>query len=90
MASSSSNGGGSSSSSSARTWCSDALHSLLGYSDSSLSSYLISIAKSARSPADIVSTLREGGVAAATATAAGGGEGSASEHHVGRPHGMMG
>lgn len=48
--------------SNAQTWCSDALHSLLGCSDSALASYLTSIASSASSHKKILSVLKEGDV----------------------------
>ena len=47
---------------SAKTWCSDALHDLLGYSDSSLASYLTSTAKKSKSYHSILYVLQQGGV----------------------------
>lgn len=59
-------------SSSAKTWCSDALHDLIGYSDSSLASYLTSIAKSAKSTADIIQVLESAGVKPVSSSAGNG------------------
>jgi len=47
---------------SSKTWCSDALHDLLGYSDSSLASYLTSTAKKSKSYHSILQVLQQGGV----------------------------
>jgi len=44
------------------TWCSDELHTLLGYTDGALASYLTSIATSSTSPHSILQVLKEGGV----------------------------
>jgi hypothetical protein len=46
------------------TWCSDALHDLLGFADSSLASYLVSVASSG--PQGILQVLKEGGVEASS------------------------
>ena len=48
--------------SSANTWCSDALHSLVGFADSALASYLVSVAKKASSSREILQVLRDGDV----------------------------
>ena len=50
-----------------RTWCSDALHGLLGFADSALAAYLASVAEGAGSPAEILQVLREGDVRPAAA-----------------------
>ena len=44
------------------TWCSDKLHSILGYSDTALASYLASIAMNSKSYHGILSKLKEGDV----------------------------
>ena len=46
------------------TWCSDALHDLVGFADSSLASYLVSVASSG--PQGILQVLKEGGVEASS------------------------
>ncbi|KAL7575772.1 hypothetical protein ACA910_003102 [Epithemia clementina (nom. ined.)] len=48
----------------ASLWCSDALHDLLGFADSSLASYLVSVARKSKSAAAVVDVLKEGEVAA--------------------------
>lgn len=45
-----------------QTWCSDALHDLIGYSDSSLASYLTATASKSKSYHSILRILEEGGV----------------------------
>ena len=45
-------------------WCSDKLHDLLGFADTALAKYLVSVAKKARNHAEIVAVLRDGGVTA--------------------------
>lgn len=45
-------------------WCSDQLHDLLGFTDTSLAKYLVSVAKKARNSADIMAVLAEGNVKA--------------------------
>ena len=45
--------------STAKTIINDSLHTLLGYSDSTLSSFILSIAQSAKSSNDIIRTLKE-------------------------------
>jgi pre-mRNA-splicing factor ATP-dependent RNA helicase DHX16 len=50
-------------------WCEDHLHHLLGFADSALASYLVHIAKKAKSPGDIESVLNEGNVKARSAEA---------------------
>jgi pre-mRNA-splicing factor ATP-dependent RNA helicase DHX16 len=46
-------------------WCSDALHDLLGFADTALASYLVSVARKAKPPNnpvdEVVDVLREGG-----------------------------
>jgi pre-mRNA-splicing factor ATP-dependent RNA helicase DHX16 len=49
----------SSSSSSLQTWCSDALHDLLGFTDAALASYLVHVGKSAKSVDAILTVLQE-------------------------------
>jgi len=44
-----------------RQWCADALHNLLGFSDAALASYLVSVARKAKSSSEIVQVLQEGG-----------------------------
>ena len=61
-------------SSSAKTWCSDALHALLGFADSALSSYLVSVATSASSSREIVKVLKDGDVTPAAGGGGGGGD----------------
>ena len=46
---------------SVETWCSDALHDLLGYSDGNLASFLVNVAQNASSSRDITKVLEEGG-----------------------------
>lgn len=46
----------------AETWCSDALHDLVGFADSALASYLVSVASSSSSIQAILQVLDEGGV----------------------------
>ena len=48
----------------ASEWCSDALHDLLGFADSSLASYLVSVAKKSKTASSVVDVLREGQVTA--------------------------
>jgi pre-mRNA-splicing factor ATP-dependent RNA helicase DHX16 len=49
------------------TWCSDALHDLLGFTDSALASYLVAVARRKNSsPASILSELKNGGVSASS------------------------
>ena len=49
----------------AQTWCSDALHDLVGFADSALASYLVSVAsRSGSTPQAIVQVLKEGDVQA--------------------------
>jgi hypothetical protein len=48
-----------SSSSSIQTWCSDALHDLLGFTDAALASYLVHVGKTAKSVDAILTVLRE-------------------------------
>ena len=49
----------------AETWCSDALHDLVGFADSALASYLVSVAsRSGSTPQGILQVLDEGGVQA--------------------------
>jgi len=43
-------------------WCSDALHELLGFTDSALASYLVSVATEERSERAVRQVLRDGGV----------------------------
>jgi len=43
-------------------WCSDALHDLLGFADSALALYLVSVAQTATSEAAVWEVLRTGGV----------------------------
>ena len=45
-------------------WCEDNLHSLLGFADSALASYLVHIASKAKTPTEIELILREGDVKA--------------------------
>ena len=45
-------------------WCSDALHDLLGFADSSLASYLVSVAQKSKSASAVIKVLREGEVKA--------------------------
>ena len=45
-------------------WCNDTLHTLLGYSDGTLASYLIHVAKKAKSVDEISNVLRSGGIEA--------------------------
>jgi pre-mRNA-splicing factor ATP-dependent RNA helicase DHX16 len=49
----------SSSSSSLQTWCSDALHDLLGFTDAALASYLVHVGKTAKSVDAILTVLQE-------------------------------
>jgi hypothetical protein len=49
----------SSSSSSIQTWCSDALHDLLGFTDAALASYLVHVGKTAKSVDAILTVLQE-------------------------------
>ena len=51
----------SSSNKSIETWCSDALHDLLGYSDGNLASYLVNVAQNASSSQQIRDVLEAGG-----------------------------
>ena len=44
----------------ALTWCSDALHDLLGFTDSALAQYLVDVAKKARSYREIVDVVQKG------------------------------
>ncbi|EXC33541.1 Putative pre-mRNA-splicing factor ATP-dependent RNA helicase DHX16 [Morus notabilis] len=53
-----------------KTWVSDKLMSLLGYSQSTLVQYVIGLSKQAASPADVVSKLEEFGVSSSSATRA--------------------
>lgn len=50
------------------TWCSDALHDLLGFADTALASYLVSVARKSKPPNnpidEVVNVLREGGCTA--------------------------
>ena len=50
------------------TWCSDALHDLLGFADTALASYLVSVARKSKPPNnpldDVVDVLRDGGCTA--------------------------
>jgi hypothetical protein len=48
-----------SSASSIQTWCSDALHDLLGFTDAALASYLVHVGKTAKSVDAIVTVLQE-------------------------------
>lgn len=43
-------------------WCEDHLHDLLGFADSALASYLVHVAKKAKTPGDIENVLKEGNV----------------------------
>lgn len=43
-------------------WCNDTLHTLLGYSDGTLASYLIHVAKKAKSVDEISNVLKSGGI----------------------------
>ena len=43
------------------TWCSDALHDLLGYADAGLASYLVAVARKAPSAEAVRAVLQEGG-----------------------------
>ena len=45
-----------------KTWCSDSLHDLIGYSDSALSSYLVNVATKANSYHSVLNILEEGDV----------------------------
>jgi pre-mRNA-splicing factor ATP-dependent RNA helicase DHX16 len=45
-------------------WCEDNLHSLLGFADSALASYLVHIASKAKTPTEIETVLKEGDVKA--------------------------
>lgn len=58
-----------SSSSTLQRWCEDGLHSLLGFADSALASYLVHVARRAKSPDEIEAVLREGGVNPASSEA---------------------
>jgi pre-mRNA-splicing factor ATP-dependent RNA helicase DHX16 len=49
----------SSSSSSLQTWCSDALHDLLGFTDAALASYLVHVGKTAKTVDTILAVLKE-------------------------------
>jgi len=42
-------------------WCSDKLHDILGYSDSSLASYLTHVARTSKSSQQVMEVLRHGG-----------------------------
>ena len=47
----------------AETWCSDALHDLVGFADSALASYLVSVAsRSGSTSENVLQVLQEGGV----------------------------
>lgn len=46
---------------SVQTWCSDALHDLLGFADSALSQFLVDVAEKASSYIEIVKVLEQGG-----------------------------
>lgn len=48
-----------SSSSNIQTWCSDALHDLLGFTDAALASYLVHVGKTAKSVDAILTVLQE-------------------------------
>jgi len=51
----------------AETWCSDSLHDLVGFADSALASYLVSVASRSKStPQGILQVLEEGGVQASS------------------------
>ncbi|GMN54249.1 hypothetical protein TIFTF001_023378 [Ficus carica] len=53
-----------------KTWVSDKLMSLLGYSQSTLVQYVIGLSKQATSPADVVSKLVEFGLSSSSETRA--------------------
>lgn len=46
------------------TWCSDALHDLLGFADAALASYLTSVASQSRTAAAVYTVLQQGGCSA--------------------------
>lgn len=49
------------------TWCSDALHDVLGFTDSALASYLVAVARRKNSsPASILTELTNGGISASS------------------------
>ena len=46
-----------------KTWCSDVLHNVLGYSDVALASYLSHVAAKSKSAQDIIDVLEQRGLA---------------------------
>lgn len=46
------------------TWCSDALHDILGFADTSLAMFLVSVANDSLSPNSVLQVLEEGGCTA--------------------------